>query len=119
MAQAIAGADANFRVPASAPGRAKPTMPKTPPNVQIFEGRIEALHVLSWCPTPLPTVPPTQVHLVIEIEPAAGVPRLSTSAAPIVVLRFKGPGTLDRLIAILQEHRSDVWGEIQPSREES
>jgi hypothetical protein len=94
-------------------------MPKLSPSVQIFEGRIEGLHVLSWCPTPEPTVPPTQVHLVIPIEPAAGVRRLPSSPAPLVVLRFKGTDGLDRLIAALTEHRADVWGAPPPEYDES
>ena len=63
-----------------------------------YESDPEAIEIGSWCPTPKPTVPPTQVHLTFPI------------AEIRVVFRFKGPATLDRLIAALQEHRKDVWG---------
>jgi hypothetical protein len=67
-----------------------------------YEGQMEGIDVYSWCPTPKPTVPPTQVHLHIPIAGAK------------VVLRFKGTGTLDALIAALVDHRRDVWGEPGP-----
>ncbi len=63
-----------------------------------YEGKIESIEVFSWCPTPEPTVPATQVHLHFPIANAK------------VVFRFKGPGTLDRLIAALEDHRRDVFG---------
>lgn len=56
-------------------------------------------HVYSWCPDPDPTkAKATQVHLHL------------TSAGPTVVVRFKGPKTLDALIAALADHRQDVFG---------
>jgi hypothetical protein len=64
-----------------------------------YESRPEGFEVYSWCPTPLPTVPPTQVHLFIPIGDGK------------IFVRFKGPGTLDRFIAALIKHRKDVWGE--------
>jgi hypothetical protein len=67
-------------------------------NVGFFEAMTEGLHVGSWCPTPQPTVPPTQVHLTIP------------SSLGKVLLRFKSPWSLDQLIAALIKHRVDVWG---------
>ena len=61
-----------------------------------YEGKVDGFEVFSWCPTPQPTVPPTQVHLHIPL------------AGGKIVFRFKGPDTLDRLIAALQDHRKDV-----------
>ena len=61
---------------------------------------VNPFEIYSWCPTPKPTVPPTQVHLHL---PPIGHGR--------GVIRFKSPRTLDQLIAALQEHRRDVWGE--------
>lgn len=55
--------------------------------------------IYSWCPTPEPTVPPTQVHLHINLDGAK------------IVVRFKGPRTLDKLIAALEDHRREVFGE--------
>lgn len=65
----------------------------------FYDADPAGFHVLSWCPTPEPTVPPTQVHLVIPVP------------GQTVIFRFKGPGMLDRLITALQEHRKDVWGD--------
>lgn len=64
-----------------------------------YESQPEGFEVYSWCPTPQPTVPPTQVHLIIPIGGGR------------IYVRFKGPDTLDRFIAALQAHRRDVWGE--------
>ena len=63
-----------------------------------YEGRPEGFEIYSWCPTPQPTVPPTQVHMHIPL------------AGGKVVFRFKGPNTLDRLIDALVKHREDVFG---------
>jgi hypothetical protein len=43
--------------------------------------------------------PPTQVHLLLKV---GGLPH------PLV-LRFKGPGTIGQLIAMLRRHRANVW----------
>lgn len=32
-----------------------------------YEGNPEGFHIYSWCPTPEPTVPPTQVHMHIPV----------------------------------------------------
>ncbi|MDP2270903.1 MAG: hypothetical protein Q8K32_09245 [Archangium sp.] len=68
-------------------------------DVDVYDGQPEGFHVGSWCPTPTPTVPPTQVHLTMPI-----------TGLGTVVARFKGTGTLDQLIAALIKHRVDVWG---------
>jgi hypothetical protein len=64
----------------------------------IIEAKVESIHVMSWCPTPTPTVPPTQVHLALETE------------LGLVIVRFKGERSLDKLIAALEEHRTEVFG---------
>lgn len=46
-------------------------------DADFYEAMTEGLHVGSWCPTPLPTVPPTQVHLTVP------------SSLGKVLLRFK------------------------------
>ena len=69
-----------------------------------YEVLTEGLHVGSWCPTPTPTVPPTQVHLT-----------LPTGFGKVLV-RFKSTATLDALIAALIKHRVDVWGVPQDHR---
>lgn len=72
------------------------------PEADYYEGRPEGFDVYSWSPEPPGTraVKCTQVHLHIPI--AGGAIRF--------LVRFKGPDTLDRFIAALQEHRADVWG---------
>jgi hypothetical protein len=72
-----------------------------------YEGAPESIEIFSWCPTPEPTVPATQVHLHFPIAGAK------------VIFRFKGPGTLDRLIAALIDHRKDVWGDPETEKKDS
>lgn len=71
-------------------------------DFDVYEAPEAGFEVLSWCPSPTPTVPPTQVHLVL---PPVG------SLGMVQLIRFKSPRTLDTLIAALQSHRRDVWGE--------
>jgi hypothetical protein len=77
------------------------------PRFDYYEGDPEGFTVYSWCPTPEPTVPPTQVHLHIPV------------GGGTLIYRFKSPRTLGRLIAALQEHRRDVWGEEPEAKPES
>jgi hypothetical protein len=68
-------------------------------DVDFYEARPEGFDVYSWSPGPPgSTEPATQVHMHIP------------TAFGRIVTRFKGPDTLDRLIAALQAHREDVWG---------
>lgn len=70
-----------------------------------YEGTPEGFHVGSWSPTPQadvdagkPQAPATQVHLSSRVGPFQ------------LIWRFKGPGTLDRLIDALIESREHTWG---------
>jgi hypothetical protein len=72
-----------------------------------YEGFPESIEIFSWCPTPEPTVPATQVHLHFPIANAK------------VVFRFKGPRGLDQLIAALVDHRKDVWGDPETEKKAS
>ena len=58
------------------------------------------MNVFSWSPSPPGTANAkcTQVHLVVG------------SAAPRMLVRFKGSETLDALIDALTSHRVDVFG---------
>lgn len=76
-------------------------------NADIYEASPD-IDVFSWSPTPQsevdagkPQAPSTQVHLFFKL----GIGK--------VMLRFKGPGTLDSLIGALIKHRLDVWGAPQ------
>lgn len=59
------------------------------PEVGVFE----------WSPDPNPGGPVTQVHMLVGTPPGN-----------VVVVRFKGPRTLDAVIDALLEHREGVWG---------
>jgi hypothetical protein len=65
----------------------------------------DGFSVRSWCPTPTPTVPPTQVHLLLPVM--MGIK---------FFIRFKSPKTLDALIDALVDHRRDVWGARGPTK---
>lgn len=76
-----------------------------PEAFDIFDAEPEGFDIYSWSPTPQadveagkPQAPSTQVHLA------------TTTPMGRMFWRFKGPGTLDRLIAALIRHRTDVWG---------
>ncbi len=60
---------------------------------------IESIEVAAWHPDEFAQVPPTQVHLILHI-PGIEWP---------LTLRFKGPDTLDALIAQLMRYRMLVW----------
>ncbi len=76
-----------------------PPASRIPENVEGPRGEIEEIHIGSWCPLPDGRGPATQVHMTIRIR-GLDIP---------LVLRFKGPVTLDRLIDSLERHRYDVW----------
>lgn len=70
-----------------------------------YEALTNGLKVYSFSPTPQadvdagkPQAPCTQVHMHIP------------TGFGTIVMRFKGTGTIDDLIAALQKHREDVWG---------
>ena len=71
----------------------------------LYDADPEGFDVFSWSPTPQeevnagkPQAPSTQVHLFIH------------TMIGKVVVRFKGPNTLDALIGALIKHRVDVFG---------
>lgn len=74
-------------------------------GAHLYDGDPEGFDIFSWSPTDAaavalgkPQAPCTQVHLYIHLPLGK------------VLYRFKGTGTLDRLIAALIKHRVDVWG---------
>ncbi len=74
--------------------------------------QLDSLHAASWCPTPSPTVPPTQVHLFIDVDLPDG-PHDPDPLRLQFVTRFKTAQALDRFIEMLLMHREDVWGTWQ------
>ncbi len=76
-------------------------------QVDLYDGDPDGFDIYSWSPTPQaevsagkPQAPSTQVHMYISLPAPFGR----------AMFRFKGTGTLDRLIAGLIKHRVDVWG---------
>lgn len=63
---------------------------------------IDQFEVIEWCPNDTGE-DPTQVWLIM---------RTDKSEIP-VVLRFKGPDTLDNLVRALTRHRIGVFGEYR------
>lgn len=79
------------------------------PDHHLLPLRLEQIHLASWCPTPEPTVPPTQVHLFIDVLIQDG-PADPATIKLTFVTRFKSAQALDRFIEALLIHREHVWG---------
>lgn len=60
---------------------------------------VEEVQVIEWCPN-LEGKNPTQVWMVLRVK-GADTP---------IVLRFKGPESLDNVIGMLRAHRIGVFG---------
>ena len=73
--------------------------PESTDDLEFLEIRLDFLNIAEWHPLPFGQGDPTEVHLSMVVD---GIP------APLIV-RFKGPGTLDALISALAVHRFNVW----------
>lgn len=73
-------------------------MPKSFEDKELFFLPLEQLNIVQWSPGPKGD-PVTQVHFIIEIE----------GADFAVGLRFKGPGTMGKIIEAMIRHRREVW----------
>ena len=73
--------------------------PRNLDGVAVLELKLDSIDVLEWHPLPDGQGKPTQVHVSMMIE-GLDVP---------LVMRFKGPGTLDAFISALAVHRFHVW----------
>lgn len=63
----------------------------------------EGYHVYSWSPGKIgENVPSTEVHLAIPV--------MLGGARAEIMMRLKSPRALDELVAVLLQHRADVWG---------
>ena len=60
---------------------------------------VEEFSVAEWCPTPDGSGPPEQVHLAFRVK----------GIEARLVIRFKSPRSIGRLIASLVKHRNNVW----------
>lgn len=60
---------------------------------------IEDINIAEFHELPDGQGPPSQVHMTINVR---GIP------IPLV-MRFKGPDTLDSIVAALVKHRNNVW----------
>jgi hypothetical protein len=83
--------------------------PEVPPMVHVAHnlaemsgGRVETMgyDVYSWSPCKAGEgVPSSQVHVHFAIRPGM-----------TIVLRLKSARALDEIVAVLLQHRADVWG---------
>ncbi len=73
--------------------------PRNTDSIEFLGVKLDSIHVLEWHPLPDGKGKPTQVHVSMMIE-SLDVP---------LVMRFKGPGTLDAFISALAVHRFHVW----------
>ncbi len=88
------------------------------PELPVVSGQlfmdVDAIHVCSFCPGTSTTA--SQVHLQIAVKSnESNVLSMAHAAiklkqVPPLVLRCHGPGTLDKIIAMLIEHRIYVFG---------
>lgn len=73
-------------------------MPKTFEDKTMLTLPLECVTIAEWCPNP-DRKNPTQVHMIIEIK----------DADFSIAMRFKGTGSLDKIINNLIESRRSVW----------
>jgi hypothetical protein len=64
---------------------------------------LDELQVIEWCPN-LEGTDPTQVWMIM---------RTANKGEPPIVLRFKGPDSLDTIIQALTTHRINVFGDFR------
>ena len=74
--------------------------PENTSGMKYLAIKLDAIRVAEWHPLPDGLGDPTEVHVHLEIEHLPEMP---------MVMRFKGPGTLDQFILALAEHRRNVW----------
>ena len=80
--------------------------PENTAGMTFLPGDIDRIVVGSWGPKPNGEPPQTQVHLRIYVE-GSNVP---------IIMRFKGPRTLDRVIGSLLDFRNEVWPESRKEK---
>lgn len=74
----------------------------SPGLMQFF--RVNEWSIAAWCPDDKAEKPPTQVHLILDIE----------GSKAQTLLRFKSPDTLGFLIEELARYRREVWPNAEP-----
>ena len=67
-------------------------------GMPFLDVSLDTILVAEWTEGDNPN--PSEVHVHLNILGLADIP---------LVMRFKGPGTLDKLIAALTVHRQGVW----------
>ena len=73
--------------------------PRNTEGMTWLDVKLDSIDVVEWHPLPDGKGKPTEVHVSIMLE------GLDTP----IIMRFKGPGTLDGLISALAVHRFNVW----------
>ena len=74
--------------------------PRDTAGMEYLPIRLDSIGVFECHPLPDGQGEPTQVHVQLQIEGAPDLPLL---------MRFKGPRTLDKFISALVVHRQNVW----------
>jgi hypothetical protein len=82
--------------------RGKTTRKGFSPGLTTYH-RVNSWTLAAWCPDDKAEKPPTQVHLVLDIE---GLPAE-------VLMRFKSPDTIGFMIEELYRYRKLVWPEAE------
>ena len=78
--------------------------PENTAGMEYLPIKLDAIRVAEWHPLPDGLGDPTEVHVHLEIEHLPEMPMVMP-----MVMRFKGPETLDQFILALAEHRRNVW----------
>lgn len=89
-------------MPIKPKGEVKRNKGFSPGLMQFF--RVNEWTIAAWCPDDKAQTPPTQVHLILDIE----------GSKAQTLLRFKGPDTLGFLIEELARYRREVWPNAEP-----
>ena len=84
-----------------------PTDPRNTGGMSFLDIKLDSIEVLQWHPGTDGQGRATQVHVSMMLE-GVDVP---------LVMRFKGPGTLDALISALAVHRFHVWPDERSSHD--
>ena len=82
--------------------------PRSTEGMSYYAIRLDSIEVTEWHPLPDGQGPPTELHVLLTVE-GADLP---------LMMRFKGPATLDRFISALASHRFSIWPDRDYTDEE-
>ena len=82
--------------------------PSDTEGMEFYPIVLESIEVVPWRPQSDGQGSPTELHVLLTVE-GADLP---------LVMRFKGPATLDAFISALASHRFSIWPEQDFTEEE-